>query len=73
MRSISLLPAVERLKPTIEAVMHKVAASKKSEREEREADQVAGEMTCWIEGDPRRVLGTLARKAPAAGVGDLVN
>jgi len=41
------------------------AASKKSEWEEREAGQVAREMTCWIEGDPRRVLGTLARKVPA--------
>ena len=42
------------------------AASKKSEREEREAGQVAGEMTSWIEGDPRRVLGTLARKVPVS-------
>jgi len=42
------------------------AARKKSELEEREAGQVAGEMTCWIEGDPRRVLGTLALKVPVS-------
>jgi DNA invertase Pin-like site-specific DNA recombinase len=37
------------------------AASKKTERAEREAGLVAGGMECWITGDPRRVIGTLAR------------
>jgi DNA invertase Pin-like site-specific DNA recombinase len=56
------LTAVEKHDYLVRADVKVYAASLESEREAREAGEIAGDMNRWIEGDPRKVIGTLARK-----------